>query len=268
MSAFFSWQHAIRKAQLEPTTKLVLYTIATYMAADGTGCYPSYATIADGTGLGRSTVIAHVNKAIDAGFLTKATRRDDDGEHTSNLYQAVMPGGSPLAGPPSPAAGPRVVQQRDPKYPSEQTKEHSPHTPKGAGDWESDFQFMKLCEAYAALNASRVDFGKAWEVWKLQSLSEHASALLDALPTFSKLDQWRKEGGKFIPRLSKWLADGSWRSQAKVSKVVTEEELAARAKVIKAGQDAWARMETAKRFNREPLPDDVKAFELWQALSV
>ncbi|MDH4442383.1 MAG: hypothetical protein QE284_18610 [Rhizobium sp.] len=106
---------------------------------------------------------------------------------------------------------------------------------------------MKLCEAYATHNASRVDFGKAWEVWTQQGLAEHADALLAALGEFAKLDQWRKEGGKFIPRLSKWLAEGSWRSHSKISKVVTEEELAARAKVVKAGQDAWARMETAKR---------------------
>lgn len=106
MNAYFSWQHAIQKAKIEPTTKLVCYTIATHMANDGSGCFPSYQQIADESGLGRRTVIYHVELAVKAGLLEVEGRERDNGSHSSNLYKPNMPtGGSAPAAPPSaPAA--------------------------------------------------------------------------------------------------------------------------------------------------------------------
>jgi len=266
MSTFFSWQHAVRSADLEPTTKLVLYTIATYMAADGTGCFPSYATIADGSKLGRSTVIAHVKKAIEAGLLAKSTRLDDDGEHTSNLYRATMPEGGPLAGPPSPAPGPHVVQQRDPKKPSKQPSEHSPQPPRGPCGWEGDSGFMKVSAAYAKLNPNRVDNRKAWAVWQERGLSSAAEQILSALPYFAGLEQWTKEAGRFIPSLSKWLEDGVWRNAGKVSVQVSAEVLAEREKISKAGMRALARVESDRRLGLESSPADLEDLKRWQAM--
>jgi hypothetical protein len=91
MSAFFSWQQAILKSSLEPTTRLVCLTIGCHMALDGSGCFPSYAKIADESGLGRRTVIDHVQKAVDAGYLTLEHRERENGSSTSNLYQPTMP---------------------------------------------------------------------------------------------------------------------------------------------------------------------------------
>jgi hypothetical protein len=91
MTAFFSWQHAIRSSKLESTTKLVCYTIWSHMASDGTGCFPSYALIAEESGLGRLTVILHVQKAADAGFLVIDNRQRDNGSATSNCYRPTMP---------------------------------------------------------------------------------------------------------------------------------------------------------------------------------
>lgn len=91
MTTFFSWQHAIRSSKLESTTKLVCYTIWSHMASDGTGCFPSYALIAEESGLGRSTVILHVQKAADAGFLIIDNRERENGSATSNMYRPSMP---------------------------------------------------------------------------------------------------------------------------------------------------------------------------------
>src|SRR4051794_2126898 len=91
--AYFSWQQAILKSKLQPTTKLVCHTIGCHMAADGSGCFPSYGLIADESGLNRSTVIRHVAKTVDAGFLKVTGRLDEEGDQTSNLYRPVMPKG-------------------------------------------------------------------------------------------------------------------------------------------------------------------------------
>lgn len=92
MNAFFSWQHAVRASKLESTTKLVCYTIWSHMASDGTGCFPSYALIAEESGLSRRSVIEHVQKAAEAGFLSIEHRDRENGSRSSNLYQPCMPG--------------------------------------------------------------------------------------------------------------------------------------------------------------------------------
>jgi len=91
MSGFFSWQHAIRSSKLESTTKLVCYTIWSHMASDGTGCFPSYALIANESGLSRRAVIYHVEKAAIAGFLEIDARLRDNGSASSNMYRPTMP---------------------------------------------------------------------------------------------------------------------------------------------------------------------------------
>jgi hypothetical protein len=62
------------------------------MALDGSGCFPSYALLADESGLDRSTIIRHVKKAAEAGYLTIDERQRENGSATSNLYHPTMPG--------------------------------------------------------------------------------------------------------------------------------------------------------------------------------
>ncbi|WP_081761404.1 helix-turn-helix domain-containing protein [Methylopila sp. 73B] len=114
MSAFFSWQHAILKSSLEATTKHVCLTIGCHMAADGSGCWPSYSTIETESGLSRSTVILHVKKAAEAGYLAVDQRSRENGSASSNLYQPRMPEVVRQTDGGSPATGLGVVRQTDP----------------------------------------------------------------------------------------------------------------------------------------------------------
>ncbi|MGO6851629.1 helix-turn-helix domain-containing protein [Rhizobium beringeri] len=126
MTAFFSWQHAIRSSKLESTTKLVCYTIWSHMASDGTGCFPSYALIADESGLSRRCVIDHVDKAEKAGFLVIDARQRENGSASSNVYRPTMPGSDPaaLGGDPNSLGG------SDPAAPPEQpTISNNPSSP-------------------------------------------------------------------------------------------------------------------------------------------
>jgi hypothetical protein len=93
VSNYFSWQHAILKSKLEPTTKHVCLTIGCHMAQDGSGCFPSYNLIAEETGLSRRCVIEHVRKAADAGYLEVDNRMRENGSQSSNIYRPCMGGG-------------------------------------------------------------------------------------------------------------------------------------------------------------------------------
>lgn len=121
--AYYTWQEAVLRSKLEPTTRLVCHTIGCHMAMDGSGCFPSYQTIADESGLHRATVIRHVEKAEEAGYLEVTGRVDAVGDATSNLYRPIMPGVVAQDDHGSRTARPRVVAQRDPNYSTEQPNE-------------------------------------------------------------------------------------------------------------------------------------------------
>lgn len=219
---FFSWQHTIIRSQLEPTTRLVCLTIGTHMAADGSGCFPSYATIAEETGLSRSTVILHVQKAPDAGYLTITSRDRENGSHTSNLYQPTMPAGGPVNGPGvvrepdqgSPVAGLGVVRQPDPhNRPSEQTREQHPPTPKGEA-WCFDEKFQAfVAEFKKVAPPHRVDPDEAFRLWSRKGGCHlYADQIVQAVKAFAATTAWKKDGGQYIPAMSKFLKDGIWRN--------------------------------------------------------
>ena len=235
MTAFFSWQHAIRSSKLESTTKLVCYTIWSHMASDGTGCFPSYALIAEESGLGRSTVILHVQKAAEAGFLVIDNRQRENGSATSNRYRPTMPqvvqqldGGSPIAG-----LG--VVQELDPHNNPSLTAQTNtpPKAPKGAEAGEGFDEFWK---AYPR----KVGKPNALKAWK--RLKPDLAIVLEAIRRWKSSDQWTKNNGIYIPYPASWLNAEGWND------AVPGEKAALSADEVKAAND---RFEESQRKHAE-----------------
>ncbi|RXZ42685.1 helix-turn-helix domain-containing protein [Crenobacter cavernae] len=102
----FSWQSAMTESSLGPTVKLTLFVIGTYMNQHGTGAFPSYATIAKGTGLAKRTVQEAVKAACEAGWLVKKAQFKSGKEQASNAYSIAFPVDAGSAG-----AAPGVVQE-------------------------------------------------------------------------------------------------------------------------------------------------------------
>ena len=65
----FSWRHAIVESDLPSTTRHVLLTLSLHMNDVGESCFPSIERIAKETGLSRMSVITHLHKARDAGWI-------------------------------------------------------------------------------------------------------------------------------------------------------------------------------------------------------
>jgi hypothetical protein len=138
----WSWRHAVLKSGLAATTRHVLLTLSCYMNDVGGACYPTIEQLVEDTGLGRSTVIEHLGRAVAAGWLKKRLHGFKGQEWKNNEYEACLPEptelgleeekgspanglaspvdkkeGSPAAGlrtcEGSPANTPKVVQQLD-----------------------------------------------------------------------------------------------------------------------------------------------------------
>lgn len=63
----------------------------------------------------------------------------------------------------------------------------------------------------------QVAYDKALEAWR--DLPEDATldGILASLEAWKKSSQWKDQGGRYIPRASKWLAEGHWRTMPKPS---------------------------------------------------
>lgn len=234
MTPFFSWQHAIRSSKLESTTKLVCYTIWSHMASDGTGCFPSYALIAEESGLSRRSVIEHVQKAASAGFLQVDSRQRDNGSATSNLYRPTMPGSEPAAlggergslGGGEPAA-PLLTDHLS------NNPTNTPQPPKGAEAVEG---FDEFWSAYP----NKVGKPKALLAWKAKK--PDLQTVLSALKRWKASEQWMKDGGRFVPHPTTWLNREGWND------AIAGERVAPSVTDMKAAED---RIEAKRRENAE-----------------
>jgi hypothetical protein len=95
-SALLDWRTEIRASDLPSTARLVALVLSMYMDGNGGSCFPSLTTIAEGTGLGRSTVIRALAERKRAHFI----QRVKGGPTTPNRYRATSPvAGLPLARP-------------------------------------------------------------------------------------------------------------------------------------------------------------------------
>lgn len=195
--AYFTWQEAILRSKLEPTTKLVCHTIGCHMAMDGTGCFPSYALIADESGLSRRSVIEHVAKAVQCGYLEVDSRQRENGSSTSNNYRPVMPGvvnvvhqgGEPAALGGGEPAAPQITTH---------SSNHSSNTCA---------RFDEFWSAYPR----KVSKAQCEAIWVRKKLDREADTILARLKRFKASQQWQEE--RFIPHPSTFLNQERWRSE-------------------------------------------------------
>lgn len=90
----WTFRAAVFDSELSASTKLVLLVVASYVNDMGDPAWPSYNTIARKASLSRSSVIAHLNAAIEKGWIAKQKRKGKDGLSETNLYRLQTPDAS------------------------------------------------------------------------------------------------------------------------------------------------------------------------------
>jgi hypothetical protein len=88
---WFTWRVAIKNSGLEPTTRLVLFNLSTYINEEGEGAFPSIGRQAKDTGLSERTIYREIQKAEAAGFLLKGKFRMGADKREKNMYKAICP---------------------------------------------------------------------------------------------------------------------------------------------------------------------------------
>lgn len=80
------WSIGVRLSDLEPMTTLVALTLAGWANADGLGARPSFLSVGKGCRVDRRTVIRHIKKLEEAGWIRR-TR----GRGVPNRYSLLIP---------------------------------------------------------------------------------------------------------------------------------------------------------------------------------
>jgi DNA-binding MarR family transcriptional regulator len=80
------WSIGVRLSDLEPMTTLVALTLAGWANADGRGARPSFESVAKGCRLTRRSVITHMKKLEDAGWVRRSV-----GRGVPNRYSLLIP---------------------------------------------------------------------------------------------------------------------------------------------------------------------------------
>lgn len=98
----WSWQHAVARSSLAPTTKAVLYALALFMDATGQSCFPKIERsehddgdkldLVTATGLSKRAVIEHLKIAEDGGWLVRRNLGLRGQRWRQNEYAARWPG--------------------------------------------------------------------------------------------------------------------------------------------------------------------------------
>lgn len=86
------------RRDLNPNEKLVLCYLAMRANREDT-CWPSYQTMGRDCGFSRRTAIRVVQDLEAKGLVSRTTRRNEDGDYTSNLFR-LFSAEEPLMGPP------------------------------------------------------------------------------------------------------------------------------------------------------------------------
>ena len=88
----FEWKHTFMSEHgPEPTTRLVLCALSNHMNENGESCYPSIARLSMETGLNRNTVMRHLKKAVDDGWITRGIKGFSGQGWKRNEYKAAIP---------------------------------------------------------------------------------------------------------------------------------------------------------------------------------
>lgn len=209
-------------------SELQLYAIIYgFTQTDGQKFKGSLQYLADWTGTTRRSVMMRLQSLVERGLLFKEEIYNNGvkaceyrcnlpilgGEKTSpGVVKKVHQGGEES----SPGVVKKVRQGGEESSPNniedniadntaDNIGDNIPHTPKGVDAQERRFaEFWDLYPKKVGKEAAR----KAWK--KVKPDAELHERILAAIDTAKVSDQWKREGGRFIPNPATWLNQGRW----------------------------------------------------------
>lgn len=160
----WQWRKAVVESELPATTRHVCLTIALHLSHVGKPWDIPIRRLIDETGLSNRAVAEHLQKAVDAEFLSIKRNYAETGHRAVSTYTALIPltgalsdPASPsLSDPASPSAAPgslSLSDRRSRQYLLSQNTSHLSSAPARAGEDEAPRAPVRRPEVVGALTA-------------------------------------------------------------------------------------------------------------------
>jgi hypothetical protein len=101
---------------------------------------------------------------------------------------------------------------------------HTPTVPPASGNVASQHErFERFWTAYP----KKVAKDAAWKAWRQRNPNQELTEeMLAAVEWQRTQDDWRRDGGRYIPKPATWLTDGRWQDQPRSTPRVSDRNLA------------------------------------------
>lgn len=212
----WSWRQLLLKSSLPGTTRHVLLTLSCHVNDAGEPCYPSVADLVTETGLSKQTVLTHLERAEQAGWIRIRRHGFSGQKWARNEYalawpdDKVEPEGGQAVGPPCVEGGqavrPKAVKEVDrldgsPIYTVFPSIPNNPLAllPTDVGDVPFDRWWAQYPKH------RRVAKARCKRMWLRKGLNASAEQVLLVLAADVASEQWRKADGQFVPLPMTWL---------------------------------------------------------------
>lgn len=215
----WSWQHAVIKSDLQPTTRHVLLTLGLYMNKLGGGCYPTISALCEATGLSNKAVCTHLEKAANRGWISRSKHGFKGQKWANNEYRATFPEGSELGSPASQKVVNEVPKGSEPNdkkvvnevhttSPVYQTNNHTPQPPQGACEGNIRDWFERLWQSINPKlpKTRRGNKEGAYKIFLRLAKTEGLEPLNAAVRGFYASQEVSKQNYKYAPGIKTCLS--------------------------------------------------------------
>lgn len=214
----FAWREAVlsNSGPSNSTTRFVLLTLSTHMTQNGERCFPTTRRLAQQTGLSERSVITHIQRAVDEGWLLVSKRGTNGQGWRRHEYHPLTPQRAEGGSAPQRAEGDSVplVERAEPhdrnvlKEVQSNSKGNS-KTPTNGDAFPSSFEAAwSLYPPRSGGNSKKQAF-KAWKARIREGVPE--DDLIDGVRRYAGyIDDTGKVGTQYVKMGATFFGPNEW----------------------------------------------------------
>lgn len=219
----FAWRNCLLSPEgpSNPTTRLVLLTLSTHMSQEGERCFPTTRRLAEQTGLSERSVITHIQRATQEGWLLVSKHGTNGQGWRRHEYHPLVPQRAEGGSVPQRAERASVasVERAEPHdrnvlkevqcNSKENSKTPSRTIPKKNGSYPVEFETIwSLYPKRTGANSKRAAF-KAWQARLRSGVPEEE--ILDGVRRYADYcDDRGNSGTSYVKMAATFFGPDEW----------------------------------------------------------
>jgi len=188
-------------------------------------CFPSQNRLSNLLGISKGTIKTAIKALTESGLISYQQRTGPEEGHQSHIFTILdIFNLSPTARSKfdlgarskiTPTLGQNLTPNKTKRTRQIKT---SPIVPEGDGYSEN---FIAFWACYPTGSRGKAGKGAAYKSWKRLKLEDNWGGVFAALERLKKSEQWKRDGGQYIPNPATWLNRRGWEDELPEVKAAT-----------------------------------------------